>query len=71
MPAAKFHPICSAIDKLDKEPWDRVRQEMINDKGLPEVVADRIKARRCVCVTAIIATMKQMMIYATTMKRSA
>jgi hypothetical protein len=24
-PAQKFRPICSAIDKLDKEPWEAVR----------------------------------------------
>lgn len=24
VPAAKFRPICSAIDKLDKEPWSEV-----------------------------------------------
>ena len=24
VPAAKFRPICSAIDKLDKAPWDEV-----------------------------------------------
>lgn len=35
-------PICSAIDKLDKAPWEEVRQEMVVEKGLPESVADRI-----------------------------
>lgn len=34
VPAAKFRPICSAIDKLDKEPWPEVRREMVEDKGL-------------------------------------
>ncbi len=38
----KFRPICSAIDKLDKEPWSEVRREMVEDKGLPPAVADRI-----------------------------
>ncbi|GLI60938.1 hypothetical protein VaNZ11_003175, partial [Volvox africanus] len=42
VPAQKFRPICSAIDKLDKEPWDIVRQEMVVEKGLPEEVADVI-----------------------------
>jgi histidyl-tRNA synthetase len=42
VPAAKFRPICSAIDKLDKEPWETVRAEMVDDKGLPPAVADRI-----------------------------
>ncbi|KAG2423232.1 hypothetical protein HXX76_015488 [Chlamydomonas incerta] len=42
VPAQKFRPICSAIDKLDKEPWEAVRAEMVGDKGLPEEVADAI-----------------------------
>ena len=42
VPAAKFRPICSAIDKLDKEPWADVREEMVTEKGLPAGVADRI-----------------------------
>lgn len=42
VPSQKFRPICSAIDKLDKEPWDAVKKEMVEEKGLPENVADRI-----------------------------
>ncbi|GIL94796.1 hypothetical protein Vretimale_943 [Volvox reticuliferus] len=42
VPPQKFRPICSAIDKLDKEPWEVVRQEMVAEKGLPEEVADAI-----------------------------
>lgn len=42
VPAAKFRPICSAIDKLDKEPWSAVREEMISEKGLSPESADRI-----------------------------
>jgi histidyl-tRNA synthetase len=42
VPAEKFRAICSSIDKLDKEPWERVRIEMINEKGLQPAVADRI-----------------------------
>ncbi|CEL93096.1 unnamed protein product [Vitrella brassicaformis CCMP3155] len=42
VPQQKFRPICSAIDKLDKEPWDNVKREMIDEKGLREEVADRI-----------------------------
>lgn len=42
VPPAKFRPICSAIDKLDKAEWPEVRREMTADKGLPEPVADRI-----------------------------
>ena len=40
VPAPKFRAICSAIDKLDKEPWDAVRAEMVDQKGLaPEARA--------------------------------
>jgi histidyl-tRNA synthetase len=42
VPSAKIRAICSAIDKLDKEPWEEVRREMIDEKGLDERVADRI-----------------------------
>jgi histidyl-tRNA synthetase len=42
VPPAKFRAICSAVDKLDKEPWEAVRCEMISEKGLSEHVADRI-----------------------------
>jgi len=43
VPEAKFRTICSAVDKLDKEPWEVVRQEMVEQKGLDPAVADRIK----------------------------
>jgi histidyl-tRNA synthetase len=39
---AQFKPICSAIDKLDKEPWAEVRREMIDEKGLDPAAADKI-----------------------------
>ena len=42
VPPEKFRPICSAVDKLDKAPWEEVKQEMVVDKGLPTHVADRI-----------------------------
>ncbi len=42
VPPQKFRPICSAIDKLDKEPWEVVKHEMVVEKGLPEAVADVI-----------------------------
>lgn len=47
VPADKFRPTCSAIDKLDKEPWTEVRRELVDDKGLPGSVADAIE--RFVC----------------------
>jgi histidyl-tRNA synthetase len=42
VPAEKFRPICSAVDKLDKESWENVKLEMTNEKGLDAAVADRI-----------------------------
>ena len=42
VPADKFRTICSAVDKLDKEPWEEVKREMTEDKGLKADVADRI-----------------------------
>ncbi|KAI1392066.1 histidyl-tRNA synthetase [Hypoxylon trugodes] len=42
VPAEKIRPISSAVDKLDKEPWDVVKKEMVEQKGLPEEVADKI-----------------------------
>lgn len=44
VPSRQFRPICSAIDKLDKEPWEAVKAEMVLEKGLPEAVADKIGA---------------------------
>ena len=42
VPDSKFRTICSAIDKLDKSPWDEVREEMISEKGLSPASADAI-----------------------------
>ena len=42
VPADKFRTICSAVDKLDKEPWSEVKREMVEDKGLQDHVADKI-----------------------------
>eukprot|EP00054_Salpingoeca_dolichothecata_P019034 m.118007 g.118007 ORF g.118007 m.118007 type:complete len:580 (-) comp23105_c0_seq1:83-1822(-) len=42
VPEAKFRAICSAVDKLDKEPWETVREEMVDEKGLDPAAADRI-----------------------------
>ena len=32
----KFKAICSSIDKLDKEPWEKVAEELFNEKGISE-----------------------------------
>mmetsp|Transcript_11100 Transcript_11100/g.24501 ORF Transcript_11100/g.24501 Transcript_11100/m.24501 type:complete len:640 (+) Transcript_11100:1165-3084(+) len=42
VPSDKFRTICSAVDKLDKEPWENVRKEMVEEKGLDGAAADRI-----------------------------
>lgn len=42
VPSEKFRPICSAVDKLDKVPWEEVKIEMVHEKGLDEKVADKI-----------------------------
>ena len=42
VPPEKTRSISSSVDKLDKTPWEEVRKEMIEEKGLPEPVADQI-----------------------------
>jgi len=42
VPQDKFRSICSAVDKLDKSPWEEVRKEMVEEKGLAAEVADKI-----------------------------
>lgn len=42
VPDADVRKISSAVDKLDKLPWDAVRKEMTVDKGQTDEVADRI-----------------------------
>ena len=42
VPTDKIRTISSAVDKLDKLPWADVRREMVSEKGLDEVVADKI-----------------------------
>lgn len=42
VPEDKIRAISSAVDKLDKLSWGEVKQEMVEQKGLPESVADQI-----------------------------
>jgi histidyl-tRNA synthetase len=42
VPNDKIRSISSSVDKLDKLPWDQVKQEMVETKQLDESVADRI-----------------------------
>ena len=39
----KFKAICSSVDKLDKEPWDKVREELITLKGLTPQMTDKLE----------------------------
>mmetsp|Transcript_27805 Transcript_27805/g.26856 ORF Transcript_27805/g.26856 Transcript_27805/m.26856 type:complete len:132 (+) Transcript_27805:71-466(+) len=38
----KFKAICSSVDKLDKEPWEKVKEELITTKGLTEEQANAL-----------------------------
>ncbi|KAK9462578.1 uncharacterized protein V1516DRAFT_620532 [Lipomyces oligophaga] len=42
VPEADVRKISSAVDKLDKLPWEEVKREMTDDKGLDADVADKI-----------------------------
>lgn len=42
VPPEKFRTICSSIDKLDKQPFEQIRKEMVEEKGLSTETADRI-----------------------------
>ncbi|XP_053658893.1 histidine--tRNA ligase, cytoplasmic-like [Anopheles marshallii] len=42
VPTDKLRNVCSSIDKLDKTPWDEVRRELIEHKGVQEEAIDRI-----------------------------
>ncbi|KAL0858155.1 hypothetical protein Bca101_063309 [Brassica carinata] len=42
VPAEKFRTICSSIDKLDKQSFEQVKKEMVEEKGLSSEIADRI-----------------------------
>ncbi|KAM6574163.1 hypothetical protein CsatA_022490 [Cannabis sativa] len=42
VPPEKFRTICSSIDKLDKQPFDQIKTEMVEEKGLTIEAADKI-----------------------------
>ncbi|PIN05342.1 Histidyl-tRNA synthetase [Handroanthus impetiginosus] len=42
VPQEKFRTICSSIDKLDKQTFQQIRKEMVEEKGLTEETADKI-----------------------------
>ncbi|KAG7288119.1 hypothetical protein NEMBOFW57_007642 [Staphylotrichum longicolle] len=41
VPRDRIRAVSSAVDKLDKAPWDEVREELL-EKGIPDEVADRV-----------------------------
>ncbi|XP_010430860.1 PREDICTED: histidine--tRNA ligase, cytoplasmic-like [Camelina sativa] len=42
VPPEKYRTICSSIDKLDKQSFEKVKKEMVEEKGLSSETADRI-----------------------------
>ncbi|GLT36293.1 hypothetical protein SLA2020_106990 [Shorea laevis] len=42
VPPEKFRSICSSIDKLDKQSFEQVKKEMVEQKGLSVETADKI-----------------------------
>ncbi|KAH7679380.1 Histidine-tRNA ligase/ATP phosphoribosyltransferase regulatory subunit protein [Dioscorea alata] len=44
IPSEKFRTVCSSIDKLDKQTFEHVKKELIEDKGLTSEIAERIGA---------------------------
>ncbi|KAK4423878.1 Histidine--tRNA ligase, cytoplasmic [Sesamum alatum] len=42
VPQEKFRTICSSIDKLDKQTFEQIKKEMVEEKGLTEATADKI-----------------------------
>ncbi|XP_058097409.1 histidine--tRNA ligase, cytoplasmic [Magnolia sinica] len=38
----KFRTVCSSIDKLDKQSFEQVKKELVEDKGLPVETAEKI-----------------------------
>ena len=43
VPESKFRSTCSAVDKLDKMPWADVATELVEIKGLPADVVERLE----------------------------
>ena len=39
---SQFKTICSSIDKLDKEPWEKVEEELITQKGLTQEMTSKL-----------------------------
>ncbi|CAL9044671.1 unnamed protein product [Musa banksii] len=44
VPSEKFRTVCSSIDKLDKQPFEQIKKELVDEKGLAVETADKIGA---------------------------
>ena len=42
---SNFKSVCSTIDKLDKSPWDEVKKELIEKKGVTQEQCDKLHSR--------------------------
>ncbi|CAL4910310.1 unnamed protein product [Urochloa decumbens] len=42
VPAQKFRTVCSSIDKLDKQTFEQVKKELVDEKGISNETADEI-----------------------------
>ncbi|KAI3779453.1 hypothetical protein L2E82_09172 [Cichorium intybus] len=47
VPSHKMRTICSSIDKLDKQSFDQIKKEMIEEKGLDAETVDKIGKYVC------------------------
>ncbi|GMR48616.1 hypothetical protein PMAYCL1PPCAC_18811 [Pristionchus mayeri] len=39
---SQFKSVCASVDKLDKEPWEKVEEELIKERGLSPDAAERL-----------------------------
>jgi histidyl-tRNA synthetase len=42
IPISSFRAVCSSVDKLDKMPWEEIRNELIKEKGIDEQAIDKL-----------------------------
>uniref|UniRef100_A0A0K0E1K2 histidine--tRNA ligase n=1 Tax=Strongyloides stercoralis TaxID=6248 RepID=A0A0K0E1K2_STRER len=42
-PSSEFKNVCSSIDKLDKQPWDEVKEELVKVKFINEDVVNKLE----------------------------
>ncbi|CAI4232909.1 unnamed protein product [Auanema sp. JU1783] len=45
--ASQFKTVCSSIDKLDKQPWNEVEDELIKEKGLSKECTEKLGQYVC------------------------